>query len=147
MKTLEDIAQFIFKTKRESLSIIPERSQAEQIIDKLMTSLFGKGCSTNEMLITSCLATVKKDLTLLIKVCCNSDDRSTESIADAFFNTLIPVYSILLKDASFIEKSDPAAYSMDEVIITYPGFYAIAVHRFAHELYKMNIPYLPRLMS
>jgi serine O-acetyltransferase len=147
METLEDFAQFIFRTKRDSLSIIPERSQAERIIDKLMTLLFGQGCSKNEFMMTSCLVIVKKELCSLIKVCCNTDDNTAESIADAFFITLIPVYNILLKDASYIEASDPATHSVDEVIITYPGFYAIAVHRFAHELYKLNIPYLPRLMS
>ncbi len=147
MKSLDEIAQLIFKTKRASLSIIPERSQAERVIDNLMTTLFSQGCSDNEILLTKCLVSVKKELCSLIKVCCNSDDKTAESMADTFFATLIPVYNILLKDASFIEESDPAAYSVDEVIITYPGFYAIAVHRFAHELYKMNIPYLPRLMS
>jgi len=147
MKTLKDIARFIFKTKRASLAVIPERRQAEQIINQLMTSLFGQGCSDGEILVAKCLGTVKKELASLIKVCCNSDDQTAESLADEFFNTLIPVYNILLKDASFIEESDPAAYSVDEVIITYPGFYAIAVHRYAHELYKLNVPYLPRLMS
>jgi serine O-acetyltransferase len=147
MDSLEDFAKFIFKTKRNSLSIIPERIHAERIIDKLMTLLFGQGCSKNEFIITSCLVTVKKDLCSLIQVCCNTDETTADSVAGTFFDTLIPVYDLLLKDASFIEVSDPATSSVDEVIITYPGFYAIAVHRFAHELYKLNIPYLPRLMS
>jgi serine O-acetyltransferase len=147
MERLESFAQFIFKTKRDSLAIIPERSHAELIIDKLMTLLFGQGCSKNEFMITSCLETVRNELSSLIKVCCNTDDVTAESMADIFFDSLIPVYNILLKDASFIEASDPATRSIDEVIITYPGFYAIAVHRFAHELHKLKIPYLPRLMS
>lgn len=147
MDSLEDFAKFIFKTKRNSLAIIPERVQVERIIDKLMTLLFGQGCSKNEFMITSCLVTVKKELCSLIQVCCSTGEATAESMTDTFFDTLIPVYNLLLKDASFIEASDPATSSIDEVIITYPGFYAIAVHRFAHELYKLNIPYLPRLMS
>ena len=147
MESLEDFAQFIYKTKRSSLATIPERSHAERIIDKLITLLFGQGCSENEFMIASCLDSVKKELCSLIKDCCKTDDANAESIAGAFFDTLIPVYNLLLQDASFIEASDPAANSIDEVIITYPGFYAIAVHRFAHELFKLKIPYLPRLMS
>jgi serine O-acetyltransferase len=147
MDSLEDFAKFIYKTKRNSLAVIPERIQVERIIDKLMTLLFGQGCSKNEFMITSCLGTVKKELCSLIKVCCNINDANAESMAGTFFETLIPVYNLLLKDASFIESSDPATNSIDEVIITYPGFYAIAVHRFAHKLYKLDIPYLPRLMS
>ena len=73
--------------------------------------------------------------------------RPASSWTDTFFDSLIPVYNLLLKDASFIEQSDPATNSIDEVIITYPGFYAIAVHRFAHKLFRLGIPYLPRLMA
>jgi serine O-acetyltransferase len=42
---------------------------------------------------------------------------------------------------------DPAAYSLEEVIISYPGFSAITVYRLAHELYKMSVPIIPRMMS
>ncbi|MCX6247871.1 MAG: serine acetyltransferase [Bacteroidetes bacterium] len=147
MESLEEFARFIYKIKRDSLAVIPERSHAERIIDKLMTLLFGQGCSKNEFMITGCLDTVKQELCPMIKVCCKTDDAGAETLADSFFHSLISVYNLLLHDASFIEASDPATNSIDEVIITYPGFYAIAVHRFAHELYKLNIPYLPRLMS
>ena len=42
---------------------------------------------------------------------------------------------------------DPAAFSKDEVIICYPGMYAIIVYRIAHELYELKIPLLPRIMT
>lgn len=147
MEKLEEIASFILKTKRNSLAIIPERGHVEEIVDKLMTLLFGQGCSKNEFLMTNCLQSIRKELSSLIRSCCNTDEENAENTADAFFRSLIPVYNILLEDAAFIESSDPATHSLDEVIITYPGFYSIAVHRFAHELYKLHIPYLPRLMS
>jgi serine O-acetyltransferase len=147
MKTLEDFAQFIYNTKRNSLAVIPERIHSEKIIDKLMTLLFGQGCSKNEIMITDCLVSLKKELKSLIKICYQKDDVKAGAKTNEFFENLIPVYNLLLQDASFIEASDPATRSIDEVIITYPGFYAIAVHRFAHELYKLNIPFLPRLLS
>jgi serine O-acetyltransferase len=53
----------------------------------------------------------------------------------------------LLKDAEAIYNGDPAAESIEEVIVSYPGFYAICVYRISHELYKLNIPILPRLFS
>jgi serine O-acetyltransferase len=147
MKTLEDFAQFIYNTKRNSFAVIPERTHSEKIIDKLMTLLFGQGCSKNELMITDCLVSLKKELKSLIKICYQKDDIKAGSKTNEFFANLIPVYNLLLQDASFIEASDPATRSIDEVIITYPGFYAIAVHRFAHELYKLKIPFLPRLLS
>jgi len=44
-------------------------------------------------------------------------------------------------------RGDPAAKSHEEVILAYPGLEAIAIHRFAHELWIRNIPLLPRMMS
>lgn len=50
-------------------------------------------------------------------------------------------------DAKAFEKTDPACKSLGEVYLAYPGFHAIAVYRLSHELYKMEIPILPRMMS
>ncbi|NIA30710.1 MAG: serine acetyltransferase [Actinobacteria bacterium] len=44
-------------------------------------------------------------------------------------------------------EGDPAAESTEEVILCYPFVYAIATHRIAHEIYKMEIPLIPRIMS
>ena len=51
------------------------------------------------------------------------------------------------KDAITIEENDPAAKSLEEVYLAYPGFHAIAIYRLSHELYKMGVPILPRMMS
>lgn len=53
----------------------------------------------------------------------------------------------LVIDAQAILRGDPAARSLDEVILTYPGFYAIAAYRLAHELQKFELGLLPRLIS
>ena len=53
----------------------------------------------------------------------------------------------LIADVSFAFESDPAASSTDEIILCYPGFYAIAVYRLSHELYKSGVPILPRMIS
>jgi serine O-acetyltransferase len=64
-----------------------------------------------------------------------------------FFNSLQPIYEILLADASTILNFDPAAESLDEVLMAYPGFFATAIYRLAHQLYIQKIPLLPRLLS
>jgi serine O-acetyltransferase len=69
------------------------------------------------------------------------------NIADQYFSTLENTKNKLLDDATFILEFDPAAYSLEEVIISYPGFSAIIVHRLAHELYLLNVPVIPRMMS
>ena len=50
-------------------------------------------------------------------------------------------------DAVAALNSDPAAKSLREVYLAYPGFYAIAVHRLSSQLLKQDIPVLPRMMS
>jgi serine O-acetyltransferase len=50
-------------------------------------------------------------------------------------------------DAHCILDHDPAARNIDEVYLAYPGFFAIAVYRFSHEFYKIDMPLVPRIMS
>ncbi|HEX7410548.1 MAG TPA: serine O-acetyltransferase EpsC [Bacteroidales bacterium] len=66
---------------------------------------------------------------------------------DQFFDRLPIVYQFLVDDAQSFLESDPAARSVEEVIMSYPGFHAITVYRIAHELQVMDIPLLPRIMS
>ncbi len=80
--------------------------------------------------------------TILSKTC----EQSAEKV-DAFYAELPKVYELLLKDAAAINSGDPAAIDQHEVIRTYPGFKAIAIYRLAHEFYKLNIPYLPRILT
>jgi serine O-acetyltransferase len=68
-------------------------------------------------------------------------------LADKFFSYLPVIHNQLRKDAEAIVREDPAAKNIDEVILTYPGFYAIAIYRMAHVLYKLEVPYIPRMLT
>ena len=72
---------------------------------------------------------------------------SADEIVLQFFNQLPSIYNQLIADADFFLKSDPAAEGIEEVIIAYPGFYAITVYRLAHELSKLNVPIVPRVIT
>jgi serine O-acetyltransferase len=48
-------------------------------------------------------------------------------------------------EAHFI--GDPAAFNRDQIIVSYPGFYAIVIHRIAHSLWELGVPIIPRMMS
>lgn len=67
--------------------------------------------------------------------------------AQTFLEELLTIKRMLLTDLQAIYDGDPAAKSKKEIILSYPGFYAISIYRLAHALFKMNIPYLPRMMS
>ncbi|MBI1332669.1 MAG: serine acetyltransferase [Armatimonadetes bacterium] len=68
-------------------------------------------------------------------------------IAESFLAALPNVYELLLEDAEAFYQNDPAAESLDEIILAYPGFYAVATHRIAHTLYELGVPLLPRLLG
>ncbi|MCR4605651.1 MAG: serine O-acetyltransferase [Eubacterium sp.] len=57
------------------------------------------------------------------------------------------IQDLLLKDVEAGFDGDPAAQTRENVIISYPGLYAIFVYRVAHELYVRDIPYIPRIMT
>lgn len=68
-------------------------------------------------------------------------------LEDAFFERLHLVRQALLEDVEAIYAGDPAAKSKGEIIRTYPGFYAMAAHRIAHELLKLGVNLIPRIIS
>jgi serine O-acetyltransferase len=70
-----------------------------------------------------------------------------QEVTTATLAELPRVRELLQTDAEAAFGGDPAALSPDEVIVAYPFIEAIAVQRFAHELYKRNVPLIPRIMT
>jgi serine O-acetyltransferase len=70
-----------------------------------------------------------------------------ERIVNVFFDRIPAVREMLKLDVVAAYKGDPAARSYDEIILSYPGMRAITKHRIAHELYLLDVPLIPRLMS
>lgn len=66
---------------------------------------------------------------------------------DNFDNLLKNIKDIIFKDLDSFLKHDPAAIDKTEIILSYPGFFAIICYRFANLLYKYNIKYIPRLIT
>ncbi len=74
----------------------------------------------------------------------NCDNRE---VARSFIAQVPEIKSRLDKDVQAILLGDPAATSELEVILAYPGFYAIAAYRIAHALYRLKVPLIPRLIT
>lgn len=70
-----------------------------------------------------------------------------ERVTGLFFERLPHVREMLKLDVTAAYQGDPAAYSFHEIILSYPGLRAITTHRVAHELYRLNVPLIPRLMN
>lgn len=70
-----------------------------------------------------------------------------ESLTLKFLEQIPKVQELLMKDVEATLAGDPAASSKEEVILSYPGLYTIFVYRYAHVLYELEVPMLPRIMS
>lgn len=68
-------------------------------------------------------------------------------LARAFLTRAPAIREALLEDARATCDADPAARTLDEVILAYPGFLALACQRFAHALHGLDVPLLPRLVT
>lgn len=104
----------------------------------------------------STLATIYEKLFQQIKVALSYGDKETEykviankaeELTLAFLNKIPETQALLLKDVDAELMGDPAANSKEEIIFSYPGLYAIMVYRYAHILYELKVPFIPRIMT
>lgn len=78
---------------------------------------------------------------------CGGQDIAAEELALSFIKQIPYVQDMILKDVTAEFDGDPAAKNKEDIILSYPGIYAIFVYRYAHELYAMGVPYIPRIMT
>ncbi len=74
-------------------------------------------------------------------------DAEAQSILGQFLARLPVVRELLIEDVKAAYRGDPAAHSYAEVMVSYPCISAITTHRIAHELYRLDVPIVPRIMS
>jgi serine O-acetyltransferase len=72
---------------------------------------------------------------------------AARSLTTEFLSNLPKLRELLQTDAEAAYNGDPAALSKEEIIVAYPFMEAVAVHRLAHELYKAQVPLIPRIMA
>ncbi len=85
--------------------------------------------------------------TIFLEVALKLSIENGEAVWDEFKTRFPEIRKKLDLDAIAIEQNDPATKSLEEVYLACPGFYAIAIYRLSHELYELNIPLIPRMMS
>jgi serine O-acetyltransferase len=116
---LSDLVQFLFPSNH-----LPKQTSYEGILKKNQIDL--------ENILLSYLDPKELDI---------------EGVVNSFYDSLETIYKNLRLDATKIHDYDPAATSVNEVIISYPGFYAITVYRIANRLTQLKVPILPRIIS
>jgi serine O-acetyltransferase len=87
------------------------------------------------------------DLEKLLRNNLASDAGGSTKLADDFFQALPDIHTRIEEDVTAMYEGDPAAKSRSEVVRTYPGFYAIAAYRMAHQLLKQGVKEIPRIIT
>lgn len=133
----------MFLYKKLNKVIIPDINAVETTIGMIYKLMFpvGDDLKTDEITVRDYkLQTKFED----ILECVTTNERA---VSEKFFSKLPGLKKKLIKDAEFILSSDPAATHLVEVISIYPGFYAIFCYRIAHQLVKLGVPFLPRMIT
>jgi serine O-acetyltransferase len=79
--------------------------------------------------------------------CTESCSAEAKRVTEHLLRRLPSIRATLIEDVQAAFDGDPAATSLDEVILAYPGLLAVTVYRVAHELYAQGVPLMPRIMS
>ncbi len=147
MSTPEFIHQ-LYLQHQQSARTFPDKMLAAEFIDGFFQYLFipGRQKKLSEFELCRELESYKSHLSTLIYDVIGDGDR-TQDIAQSFFEALPDVYNALLQDAQAVVDFDPAAESLEEVLVAYPGFYATAVYRFSHLLWTQGVKILPRVFA
>lgn len=142
---------------------IPSRSEILLLIDDLFRITFPGYYGRENLLVVSKehfagteLAVIYERIRKQIKIAvsynmeikeCNQMKKNADALALEFIQKIPYVQDMVMKDVSAAFDGDPAAKSKEDIILSYPGIYAILIYRYAHELYKMDIPFIPRIMT
>ncbi len=131
-------------------SELPSPQLIEDWLDGLLQFLFPEFSDTrfsNERAFLLHYQTNDLKLYTILDTLAAQLSRPAAELRDAFEASLPAIHAALSEDADAILAGDPAARNRTEVLSTYPGFYALAVHRIAHRLCTLGIPLLPRMLS
>ncbi len=144
---------------------LPSVISIKNILGDLLEILFPGFSGTREVtssnlifVIGDLLSTVQCDLknqvTMAYKHQCDEktcshtlcDDKSATAV-DILLKELPKLRNILKIDVAAAYAGDPAASSEEEIVVCYPGIKALAIHRLSHELFKLQVPLIPRMMN
>ncbi|MCX7632702.1 MAG: serine O-acetyltransferase [Turneriella sp.] len=128
---------------------LPSKDEAGKFIGELLALLFAEShtAESQPQNWNASLQKLKQNLLRLLLPFVATEKQALEISEDFFYAQIEKIYDLLWLDAEAAYAGDPAAESLQEVILAYPGFYGVATYRIAHYLHSISIPTLPRLLS
>ncbi|MFI2743401.1 serine O-acetyltransferase [Zhouia sp. PK063] len=138
----KNIIQNIIKQKQQPHLKFKLKERTEAFTNKLFYTLFDAETPVEEN-----LEQLELDFEGLVDLACWDVDKPCKKLWENYVAKLPTILEKLNLDAQAIAKNDPASNSVEEVYLSYPGFFAVAIYRLAHELYIAGFPLVPRLMT
>lgn len=139
-------------------SQLPSKQRVKRTLYKIKQLLFpgyfDDSCSHPEQIhefTAQLVQGIAIDLSMMIEKCQNSVDTtfdlSAKTVTRDLFSYIPKLRETLKEDINAILNGDPAATNEEEVMLAYPGFWAVVVYRVAHFLHNKNVPLIPRMMT
>lgn len=139
------ITELINKFQPPFYNIPIDKKEMEEVVERLYHLMFPISSQLNIESVHSELRSIAS--VLLCTLTQLKEEKKANEIVEKFFEDLPEIQRRLTKDAHCYLANDPAAKSLEEVILTYPGFFALSVHRIAHKLHELGVQLIPRLFS
>ena len=144
----ETFPQYLFRTSAQYSQHVPSHTVVYRFVDSLTDLLFPVRSDQPLSLaqIEERWEGLHRDFAAIICPLC-APAVACEILSEQFFARIAELHASLVEDAEMYRDSDPASGCVEEVILCYPGFYAVMVHRIAHEIHRLGIPLLPRVIA
>lgn len=151
--------------KMDDIFNMPDKEKVIAIIDKLLKIILPgyyrdkaykiyNASSNLSVIIEDVIYHLTKQIAIALKYDERFAEKTEEELREeaerlslAFFKTIPEIRAKVETDLQAAFDGDPAARSKDEVVFSYPGFFAIVVSRVAHELFLLGVPMIPRIMT
>lgn len=147
IRNIKEFIDLLHNTHRAEWEATPSNQQAVLWLSDLIEFLFPDNHLNKLSTYEGRLKKNQIDLENILLSYLDPNESDIEKTVGEFYESLAIIYESLRQDATKIYENDPAATSVHEVIVSYPGFYAIAVYRIANRLSQLRIPILQRILS
>jgi serine O-acetyltransferase len=134
--------------QHQKLLVLPKKKLIHHFVDELFSVLFSNTSKSygNVTIIEDKFTELELQFNELVIDFEPKTDKSQQQ-TKTFFEALPDLHKKALNDAKTIFAKDPAAKSLEEVLYAYPGFFAIAIYRFSHQIWKQDLKLLARTIS
>lgn len=142
MTAKENIINKIIESKNKPHLDFSLKRKTEAFTNNLFNTLF----DSNECVANN-IELLEADFNEIYNLARKTINHRCGNIWNDFLRGLPDIFENLNADAKSLVDGDPASNNIEEVYLAYPGFYAVAIYRLSHLLFKLNTPLIPRLMS